>query len=98
MRIIKSELQTKADIYGKYILQTRMRKVVPPLATCRERRLARTIQNHNYILMKQKFIEKVFIHFKYQQNDFILDVLPNFMQNLEIQAVLKSKNILLYTP
>ena len=71
MRIIKSELQTKADIHGKYILQTRMRKVVPPLATCRKRRLARTIQNHNYILMKQKFIEKVFIHFKYQQNDFI---------------------------
>ena len=25
MRIIKSELQTKADIHGKYILQTRMR-------------------------------------------------------------------------
>ena len=27
-----------------------------------------------------------------------LDVVPNFMQNLEIQAVLKSKKILLYTP
>ena len=65
-------------------------QVVPPLA---KRRMAQTVQSHITILIKRMFIEKVFINFKYIS---FLDVIPNFIQTVEIEAILGLKRILVY--
>ena len=69
-------------------------QVVPTLA---KRRLAQTVQNHNYINLKKCLLKRFSSILNINRIISSLDVIPNFIQTVEIEAILESKRILVYT-